>query len=100
MARTSYDTVNPQAVGTALERPPGTPGRTEAIQRLAKTVAGTMLGKVNIGGAVTLTGTSTTLKDARIGGQSLLFFMAHDAAGATAIPSLYVATRLKGQATL
>ena len=93
--RVSYLTINPQAVGTVFEKlvPPG---RTEIIQRQANA----MQGKLNIGGSVTLTGTSTTLIDSRIGNQSLILFMALDAGGANAFDSIYVTNRIKGQATL
>lgn len=96
--RTSYVTVAPQAVGMAIEREDAS--RTEVMTRFAGVVANAMQGKLNIGGNVTLTGTATTLVDQRIGGQSLLLFMALDSAGAAAIGSIYASSRTKGQVVL
>jgi len=97
--RTSYTTVDPQAFYDALARAV-TPGRTETVRRQAEVLANAMQGKLNVGGVVTLTGTVTTLSDSRIGNQSILLFMPTTAAGCTALNSLTVAARTKGQAVL
>jgi hypothetical protein len=93
MTRVSYDTVNPTVVGT-VDRPGG------PLRRMAEVLANAMLGKLNVGGTVTLGTSPTTLIDSRIGVQSLLLFMATDTAGAGLLPSIYVSSRGKGQATI
>ena len=91
--RTSYSIIDPQVVNTATRG-------NEALRRLAGMSVNAMLGKLNIGGSVTLNGTTATLKDSRIGGQSLILFMALDQAGLDLLNGLYVSSRDKGQAVL
>jgi hypothetical protein len=91
--RTSYSIIDPQVVNTATHG-------NEALRRLAGMSVNAMQGKLNIGGSVTLNGTTATLKDSRIGGQSLLLFMPLDQAGLDLLNGLYVSSRDKGQAVL
>jgi hypothetical protein len=93
MTRVSYDSVNAAVVG--VESRPGSP-----LRRTVEVLANAMQGKLNIGGTVVFNASPTTLIDNRIGVQSLLLFMATTAAGATLLPSIYVSSRGKGQATV
>lgn len=93
MARVSYETINASSLAP-IDRAGG------PLRRLAEVLRNAMLGKLNIGGTTTLSGTSTVLTDQRIGGQSLLFFMATNAAAAPIVPTIWIGGRDQGQATL
>lgn len=93
MPRISYQSINAAAVAS-IDKVGG------PLRRLAEVVSGIMLGKMNVGGTVTLTGPSTTLVDSRIGVQSLILFMATDEAAASIMSSLFVSSRGNGTAQL
>ena len=62
----------------------------------------TINGKLNSTGSITLRAnqTTTTLTDARIGGDSVIVFMPITSNGATAFQNLFVSARTSGSATL
>ena len=83
--RTSYPTIAPN---------------TANPHAFSIVLAGAMQGNLNVGGSVTLNGSTQVLHDSRIGGQSLLLFMATSAAAAAVAPTIWVSNRGKGAATL
>ncbi len=74
----------------------------QTLQEICDAVNGILQGKQNISGEVTLTAnaTTTTLKDVRISGQSVILFMPTTVNAASALSGLYVTARTAGQATL
>jgi len=76
---------------------------TEQHLRLVSTsLNNTINGKLNSTGTIILTAsaTSTTLTDARIGGNSVILFMPTTTNGRTALNTLHVSARSNGSATL
>jgi len=93
MTRQAYDTVSVDAVAT-VDKPGG------PLRRFAEVLRGAMQGKLNIGGSVALSGTTTMLNDVRIGGQSVILFQANDAAGVALVPTIWISARGKGVAVI
>tara|TARA_S200002703_G_C3700544_1_gene215138 strand:- start:382 stop:711 length:330 start_codon:yes stop_codon:yes gene_type:complete len=76
---------------------------TEQHLRLVSTsLNNTINGKLNSTGSITLRAnqTTTTLTDARIGGNSVIVFMPTSANGRTGLNGLHVSARASGSATL
>jgi hypothetical protein len=71
-------------------------------RHLAETINRINGGKFNAVATLTLTpnATSTTLSDSRIGGQSYIDLCPTTASAATAKPSIYIDTQLKGTAVV
>lgn len=78
------------------------PDQAQHLRLVSTTLNNVMDGKLNSTGTITLTAsaTSTTLTDARIGGDSVIVFMPITANGKTAENNLFVSARQSGQATL
>ena len=78
------------------------PDNDEHLRIVSVYLNNTISGKLNSTGTVTLTASSTTstLSDARIGVNSVIFFMPTTANAATAKANLYVSARGDGTATL
>jgi len=78
------------------------PDQAQHLRLVSTTLNNVMDGKLNSTGTITLTAsaTSTTLTDARIGGDSVIVFMPITANGKAAENNLFVSARQSGQATL
>ena len=78
------------------------PDTGQHLRLVSTSLNNTINGKLNSTGTVTLTAsaTSTTLTDARIGGNSVILFMPTTANARTALNGLHVSTRANGSATL
>lgn len=78
------------------------PDTGQHLRLVSTSLNNTINGKLNSTGSITLTAsaTSTTLTDARIGGNSVILFMPTTANARTALSSLYVSARANGSATL
>ena len=85
-----------------LNVPVSMPDNTQHLRLVSTTLNNVMDGKLNSTGTITLTAsaTSTTLTDARIGGDSVIVFMPITANGKTAEDDLFVSARANGSATL
>ena len=85
-----------------LNVPLSMPDQGQHLRLVSTTLNNVMDGKLNSTGTITLTAssTSTTLTDARIGGDSVIVFMPITANGKTAENNLFVSARQSGQATL
>ena len=85
-----------------LNVPLSMPDNSQHLRLVSSTLNNVMDGKLNSTGTITLTAsaTSTTLTDARIGGDSVIVFMPITANGKTAENNLFVSARQSGQATL
>lgn len=80
----------------------GLPPHGGSPRATAAAINGLLAGKSNNTGTVTLaaSATGTTLSDPRIGGGSVIVFMATTASAAGAAAALHVSARGKGVATL
>jgi hypothetical protein len=78
------------------------PDTGQHLRLVSTSLNNTINGKLNSTGSITLTAsaTSTTLTDARIGGNSVILFTPTTANAATALANLYVSARTEGSATL
>lgn len=78
------------------------PDTGQHLRLVSTSLNNTINGKLNSTGSVTLTAsaTTTTLTDARIGGNSVVLFMPTTANASTAYANLYVSTIGNGSATL
>jgi|DEB0MinimDraft_6_1074348.scaffolds.fasta_scaffold02758_2 hypothetical protein len=78
------------------------PNTGQHLRLVSTSLNNTINGKLNSTGTVTLTAsnTTTTLTDARIGGNSVVLFMPTTANASTASSSLYVSATGNGSATL
>ena len=85
-----------------LNVPLSMPDQAQHLRLVSTTLNNVMDGRVNSTGAITLRAsqTTTTLEDARIGGDSVIVFMPITANGKTAENDLFVSARQSGQATL
>ena len=85
-----------------LNVPLSMPDNSQHLRLVSLTLNNVMDGKLNSTGEITLTAsaTSTTLTDARIGGDSVIVFMPITANGKTAENNLFVSARASGSATL
>jgi len=85
-----------------LNVPLSMPDQAQHLRLVSTTLNNVMDGKINSTGSVTLTAsnTTTTLTDARIGGDSVIVFMPITSNGATAFQNLFVSARTSGSATL
>ena len=85
-----------------LNVPLSMPDNSQHLRLVSTTLNNVMDGKLNSTGDITLNAnaTSTTLSDARIGGDSVIVFMPITANGKTADNNLFVSARQSGQATL
>ena len=85
-----------------LNVPLSMPDNSQHLRLVSTTLNNVMDGKLNSTGDITLNAnaTSTTLSDARIGGDSVIVFMPITANGKTAENNLFVSARQSGQATL
>ena len=75
---------------------------TQHLRLVAQALNSTIDGKLNSTGSITLSAsaTSTTLTDARIGGNSIILFMPVTANGRTALNGMHISARASGSATL
>lgn len=78
------------------------PDTGQHLRLVSTSLNNTINGKLNSTGTITLRAsqTTTTLSDARIGGNSVVVFMPTTANGRTALNGLYVSARANGSATL
>jgi len=78
------------------------PDTGQHLRLVSTSLNNTINGKLNSTGTITLSAsaTSTTLTDARIGGNSVILFMPTTANGRTALNGLHVSARANGSATL
>lgn len=78
------------------------PDNSVHLRLVSSTLNNTIDGKLNSTGTITLTAsaTSTTLSDARIGGNSVILFSPTTANGKTAFANLFVSAKASGTATL
>ncbi len=78
------------------------PDTGQHLRLVSTSLNNTINGKLNSTGTITLTAsaTSTTLTDARIGGNSVILFMPTTANGRTALNGLHVSARANGSATI
>tara|TARA_Y100001951_G_scaffold90141_1_gene83081 strand:+ start:165 stop:491 length:327 start_codon:yes stop_codon:yes gene_type:complete len=85
-----------------LNVPLSMPDQAQHLRLVSTTLNNVMDGKLNSTGEITLRAsqTTTTLEDARIGGDSVIVFMPITANGKTAENDLFVSARQSGQATL
>tara|TARA_B100000674_G_scaffold182815_1_gene148060 strand:- start:941 stop:1267 length:327 start_codon:yes stop_codon:yes gene_type:complete len=85
-----------------LNVPLSMPDQAQHLRLVSTTLNNVMDGKINSTGEITLRAsqTTTTLEDARIGGDSVIVFMPITANGKTAENDLFVSARQSGQATL
>ena len=85
-----------------LNVPVTMPDQAQHLRLVSNTLNNVMDGKINSTGDITLRAsqTTTTLTDARIGGDSVIVFMPITANGKTAENDLFVSARTSGSATL
>tara|TARA_R110002020_G_scaffold342193_1_gene556712 strand:- start:246 stop:572 length:327 start_codon:yes stop_codon:yes gene_type:complete len=85
-----------------LNVPLSMPDNSQHLRLVSSALNNVMDGKINSTGAITLRAsqTTTTLTDARIGGDSVIVFMPITANGKTAENNLFVSARVSGSATL
>tara|TARA_R100001591_G_scaffold2176_1_gene5425 strand:+ start:22 stop:348 length:327 start_codon:yes stop_codon:yes gene_type:complete len=85
-----------------LNVPVTMPDQAQHLRLVSTTLNNVMDGKINSTGEITLRAsqTTTTLEDARIGGDSVIVFMPTTANGKTAENDLFVSARASGTATL
>ncbi len=85
-----------------LKVPLSMPDHGQHLRLVSGALNNTIDGKVNSTGSITLTASATTstLTDARIGANSIIFFMPTTANALTANANLYVSARADGSATL
>jgi|TARA_B100000900_G_scaffold327347_1_gene287455 hypothetical protein len=78
------------------------PDTGQHLRLVSTSLNNTINGKLNSTGTITLRAsqTTTTLTDARIGGNSIILFMPTTANGSTAFNGLHVSARSSGSATL
>ena len=78
------------------------PDQGQHLRLVSTSLNNTINGKLNSTGTITLAAnaTTTTLTDARIGGNSVIIFMPTTANGRTALNSLHISARSSGTATL
>ena len=78
------------------------PDQGQHLRLVSTSLNNTINGKLNSTGTITLRAsqTTTTLTDARIGGNSIILFMPTTANGSTALNGLHVSARASGSATL
>jgi|TARA_R100001463_G_scaffold7535_6_gene24026 hypothetical protein len=78
------------------------PDTGQHLRLVSTSLNNTINGKLNSTGTIILTAsaTSTTLTDARIGGNSVILFMPTTTNGRTALNTLHVSARSNGSATL
>jgi type V secretory pathway adhesin AidA len=82
--------------------PLSSPNIEQHLRLVSSSLNNTINGKLNSTGAITLRAseTTTTLTDARIGGNSVILFMPITANARTALDTMYVSARSSGSATL
>ena len=90
------------ATNQFLNVPVSMPNQAQHLRLISNTVNNTLDGKLNSTGDVTLRAsqTTTTLTDARLGGNSIILFMPITANGRTGLNGMYVSARAEGSATL
>ena len=78
------------------------PVTAQHLRLVSASLNNTINGKLNSTGTVTLRAsqTTTTLTDARLGGNSIILFMPITANGRTGLNGMYVSARAEGSATL
>ena len=78
------------------------PDQGQHLRIVSTSLNNTINGKLNSTGTITLRAsqTTSTLTDARIGGNSIILFMPTTANGRTALNGLHVSARANGSATL
>ena len=78
------------------------PDHGQHLRLVSNSLNNTINGKLNSTGSITLRAsqTTTTLTDARVGGNSVIMFMPTTANANTAKANLYVSARADGSATL